>query len=65
MSTNKVLKLKREFGGIRDEGTVTLVRERSLNNKSLVSGKQLPKMDRAGVNQVKGFSDIDCFEIYK
>ena len=52
MSTNKVLKLKRKFGEIRDEEMVTLVRERSSNNKSLVSGKQLPRMDRAGTTQV-------------
>ena len=66
MSTNKVLKLKREFGEIRGEETVTLVRERSFNNKSLVSGEQLPRIDRAGVNQAKGFSDNDCFKkIYR
>lgn len=64
MSTNKVLKLKREFGKIRDEEIVTLVRERSINNKSLVSGEQLPTIDRAGANQPKGFSDNDCFKIY-
>ena len=52
MSTNKVLKLKRKFGEISDEEMVTLVRERSSNNKGLPSGVQLPRMDRAGATQV-------------
>jgi hypothetical protein len=52
MSTNKVLKLKRKFGEISDEEIVTLVRERSSNNKGLPSGVQLPRMDRAGATQV-------------
>ena len=52
MSTNKVLKLKRKFGEISDEEIVTLGAGGSSNNKSLVSGEQLPRMDRAGATQV-------------
>ena len=40
------------------------VRERSSNNKSLLSGEQLPRMDRAGATQVTGLSDNDCFIKY-
>jgi hypothetical protein len=64
MSTNKVLKLKTKFGEISDDEMLRWVRERSSNNKSLVLGEQLPRMDRAGATQAKGFSDNDCFIKY-